>query len=100
MAEKLVETDWCLNLNSLLKDTKNTEHDTAEKLFDSILTLIDVCKVNFRLSLAESVQKFQKYYEILAKEEAEEDNYFSRIFIKINSILDSLNKNIESKTEL
>ena len=100
LIEKLVESDWCANLKSLLVSTKNTEHDTVEKLLDSMLNLIDLCKANFQSSLMISLQNFKQHYDNLAKEEIDDD-YFTLILKKIHLILESLSKTSEAtKIEL
>jgi hypothetical protein len=82
-----------------LINTKNTEHDSVEKLLDSILNLIDVCQVKFKLSFRESLQNFQKHYESLARSE-DDDDYFSLVLNKIKLILENLERNVQAKVEL
>lgn len=69
------------------------EHDTIEKLSDSILSLIDHCLPNSHSSLS-SLIKLQSHYEQMSKEENEDnsvDDYFIKISNKINLIIKNIN---------
>lgn len=72
------------------------EHDTIEKLSDSILSLIDHCLPNSHSSL-NSLLKLQSHYEQISREEESEENSVDDYFIKISNKINLIIKNINNK---
>lgn len=99
LAEKLIEINWCSNFENLFDQIKKDEHDTVEKLTDSILNMLDHCKSKFKSTFSIKLVSLKNSYEMLSKEDdTSDDRYFENISNKLAQIVNTLKK--EKNNEL
>ena len=79
--------NWCANFEILLN--KAEEHDTREKIINSIKTLASECSESFanKRNMITSLKKLKKEYVKLNDSEAEDDAYFSELIHSIENVL-------------
>ena len=87
----MAETDWCNYLTRLLDESK--EHDTTEKILNSVKTLIDVCKMKMdnMKNVLKILTKLIDSYKNLSIN-SEDDEYFRQISNLALNIKEYLNK--------
>lgn len=82
--DELMEKKWCEAYEILLNDAE--DYDTREKIINSIMTLIDKCRENFRSNrnLLNNLKRFKKEF---AKTVENDDNYLLNLIQNIDYIL-------------
>jgi hypothetical protein len=94
LKERLADIDWCNNLLDLLRES--TEHDTREKILETIKTLLSACSYKFELKTAvKTLKELVQEYDNLASAD-DNDSYFRTISDLANNIKDHL-VNIKNK---
>ena len=82
--------NWCENFELLL--SKAEDHDTREKIINSIKTLVNECSDSFcnNRNMKSNLKKLEKEYVNL-KETDEDGAYFTELITSIYSVLDKIN---------
>ncbi|CAF1098294.1 unnamed protein product [Brachionus calyciflorus] len=89
LRDELIEKNWCDHFGELLLNSQ--DHDSREKILDSMITLVKECKVKFYV-LESLLNNMLNEYEILAKnQDDQDDDYFSRFTKNLGVILNEIN---------
>lgn len=81
-----MDKDWCANYEILLSNAE--EHDTREKIINSIITLIAECGESFRSNrnMISNLRKLKKEYTKVDKNDTD-DTYFTGLVTSIDHVL-------------
>lgn len=85
--------NWCANFEILLN--KAEDHDTREKIINSIKTLANECSESFanNRNMITSLKKLRKEYVKLNESDAEDDAYFTELIQSIDNVLSKIDTN-------
>jgi hypothetical protein len=88
--KELVNRNWCRHFQAILSNA--ADHDTREKVLQSMLNLIEPCETSFNKITPVLAKLAQKYTELLSQTELEEDSkdFFESILSMIKSIMEKL----------
>lgn len=89
LVEELIEKNWCDHFESLL--TIAEDHDSREKILDSMISLVEPCQIRFRNEdLVKTIKKYLNEYQNLAKMEEEDDDYFVKFVDNFKTLLSQI----------
>lgn len=90
-----MEFNWCKYYEFVF--LRADDHDSREKMIDSLSSLIGECRTRFSSADSQSIQKIlsdlESEYKRLASDEIESDegNYFGKMLSKIQSLRSEFN---------
>lgn len=82
--------NWCENFELLLN--KAEDHDTREKIINSIKTLVNECSESFCINrnMKSNLKKLRKEYVNLNETDEDGGAYFTELITSIDSVLDKI----------